>query len=325
MIMSRTPLRISFVGGGTDIREFYSKHGTGAVVSAAINKYIYVVINKKFDDQIRVSYSVTEIVDSVEKIKHPTVREALRLLGIKGGIEIVSISDIPSSGTGLGSSSSFLVGLLNALHAFLGNYVSPRTLAEEAVKIEREILGEPGGKQDQYMAAFGGLQLLEFHSDESVDVKPLIMDDQIREEISNNLLLMYTGRQRKSTAIHEMQKASMSDHIEKYIKMSEMAREIQSICASRKPEMIGRTMHENWLLKKTLSEGITDPVIDSWYETAMKNGAVGGKLIGAGGGGFMLFYVEPKNRQRVIDSLPDLRPVNFRFEYLGSRIIMVGD
>ena len=172
MIITRTPLRITFVGGGTDLPDFYSKHG-GSVVSAAINKYIYIIVNKKFDSKIRVSYSKTEIVDSVDEIRHPTVREALKLLDLDGGIEILSISDVPSQGTGLGSSSSFLVGLLNALHAYRSEYVSNETLAKEAVKIEREILKEAGGKQDQYMAAYGGIDLLQFLQNGEVRVNPI--------------------------------------------------------------------------------------------------------------------------------------------------------
>ncbi len=325
MIMSRAPLRISFAGGGTDISHYYSKHGTGAVVSAAINKYIHIVVNKKFDSMIRVSYSVTEIVDRVDQIKHPSVREALKLMGINGGIEIVSISDIPSSGTGLGSSSAFLVGLLNALHAYVGEYASPRTLSEEAVKIEREILREAGGKQDQYISAYGGMQLMEFYSNERVDVTPIIMSEDFRKRMSENLLLMYTGKQRPSTQIHNAQKGNVVNRIEHYRKMADLARKIQTVCTSGNPDGIGSILHENWLLKRDLSEGISDPVIDGWYDTAMKNGAMGGKIIGAGGGGFMLFYVPAEKREKVIRALPELIVTDFNIDYQGSRIVMVGD
>ncbi len=325
MIMSRTPLRISFAGGGTDIGEYYSNYGTGAVVSAAINKYIHIVVNKKFDNKIRVSYAVTEIVDKPGELKHPSVREALELMGITGGIEIISISDIPSSGTGLGSSSTFLVGLLNALHAYLGEYASPKTLSEEAVKIEREILKENGGKQDQYIAAYGGIQLMEFYKNERVDVTPIIMDEEFRKKVNANLLLLYTGKQRSSSNIHAEQKNNVTKKIDLYRKMAELARQIQSICSSRDADELGVILHKNWLMKKELSGGISDSTIDRWYEIALKNGAIGGKIIGAGGGGFMLFYVPEKDREKVIKALPELSVTDFQFDYRGSRIVMVGD
>ena len=225
MFISKTPLRITFVGGGSDIREYYSKYGRGSVLSAAINKFIYIVVNKKFDSKIRVSYSKTEIVDSVNKIEHPSVREALKLLEIEGGIEIVSISDIPSGGTGLGSSSTFLVGLLNALHAWKGEFVSPKELAEEAVKIEREILHEPGGKQDQYMAAYGGIQQLEFYADEKVGVRPVISSTETIRNFERSLLLLYTGIQRSSTDIHKVQMQKVEKKSVNYEKMVQMADE----------------------------------------------------------------------------------------------------
>lgn len=186
MIITKTPLRIGFVGGGTDIPAYYRNYG-GALISAAINKYIYIIVNKKFDSKIRISYSQTEIVDRIDEIKHPSVREALRFLNIDGGIEILSISDIPSHGTGLGSSSTFLVGLLNALHAYKSEYVTREELASEAVKIEREILREAGGKQDQYMAAFGGINMLNFNENESVNVNPVALSIDMLEKLRSNI------------------------------------------------------------------------------------------------------------------------------------------
>lgn len=325
MIMSRTPLRITFVGGGTDIPSFYREHGPGAVVSASINKYIYVIVNKKFDSKIRVSYSVTEIVDHVDEIKHPTVREALKLLGINGGIEIVSISDIPSRGTGLGSSSTFIVGLLNALHAYLGEHASPKQLAEEAVKIEREILQEPGGKQDQYMAAYGGIQMMEFFPDERVEIKPVIMSERSREQLQNSLLLFYTGRERSSTEIHRNQAQGVAQKIESYRIMKDIAYRTFDAMSSERIEEVGRLMHENWVLKKSLAEGISDGWIDSLYDSAIAAGASGGKMIGAGGGGFLLMFADPSVQDRVMSSLSELRRNDFRIEYQGSRIVFVGD
>ncbi len=325
MIMSRTPLRITFVGGGTDIPSYYREYGPGAVVSASINKYIYVAVNKKFDSKIRVSYSVTEMVDTVDEIRHPTVREAMKLLGIDGGIEIVSISDIPSKGTGLGSSSTFLVGLLNALHAFKGEHASPLQLAEEAVKIEREILGEPGGKQDQYMAAYGGIQFMEFHQDERVSVKPVIMNEEMRAKLQSNLLLMYTGRERSSTEIHKVQASNVASKVESYNLMKGMAYEMfDAMCKGNTDEM-GRLLHRNWEQKRLLADGITDGNIDSWYQSALSNGAIGGKMIGAGGGGFLLLFANPDNHEKIVKGLPGLKQESFNIEYGGSRIIFVGD
>lgn len=325
MIMSRTPLRITFVGGGTDIPAYYRNYETGAVVSASINKYIYVAVNKKFDTKIRVSYSVTEIVDKVEEIKHPSVREALKLLDIDGGIEIVSISDIPSRGTGLGSSSTFLVGLLNALHAWKGEHASPLQLAEEAVKIEREILGEPGGKQDQYMAAYGGIQMMEFHPDERVSIKPVIMGEDARSELHENLLLMYTNRERSSASIHKVQAGNVSDKLENYHAMRQLAYEMFEVMGNGNIGSVGKLLHQNWENKRLLANGITDPMIDGWYNSALKCGATGGKMIGAGGGGFLLLYAPVDKRDSIVQNLPDLKMEPFDIEYDGSRIIFIGD
>jgi D-glycero-alpha-D-manno-heptose-7-phosphate kinase len=324
MIISRTPLRITFVGGGTDIREFYTRDSPGAVLSASINKYIYITVNKKFDSQIRISYSTTEIVDKVDMIRHPTVREALKFLDIDGGIEIVSISDIPSLGTGMGSSSTFLVGLLHALHAYRGEYVSSREMAEEAVKIEREILHEPGGKQDQYMAAYGGIQLMKFYQDETVSIKPLVTSEEIRETLENNLLLLYTGIQRSSADIHRKQSSSVQSKLDEYRKMREIALQLFDDLSRGNADRMGTMLHENWKLKKRLAEGISSDSIDQLYERAMRLGATGGKLIGAGGGGFLLFYAPHEVHDNIVNGL-GLKKQDFRFDYQGSRIIFVGE
>ncbi|MEM0158467.1 MAG: kinase [Thermoplasmataceae archaeon] len=325
MIMSRTPLRITFVGGGTDIPAYYRANGHGSVLSAAINKYIYVVINKKFDTKIRVSYSVTEIVDRVDQIKHPTVREALKLLGIDGGIEIVSISDIPSRGTGLGSSSTFLVGLLNALHAYRGEHASPDQLAREAVKIEREILGEAGGKQDQYIAAYGGIQQMEFFSDERVVVRPVIMTEPMRDSLEKWLLLLYTGKERSSVDIHREQSTKVNDNIASYNRMRDLVYKAMESINDSDMVRLGQLLHENWMEKRKLASGITDNWIDSCYEKALEYGAIGGKMIGAGGGGFLLLLAPPETHGDIIRNLPELRKEEFQFDYYGSRIILVGD
>ena len=324
MIMSRTPLRITFAGGGTDLPEYYKEHGPGCVVSAAIDKYIYVIVNRKFDHKIRVSYSHTEIVDSVDQIRHPSVREALKLLDIDGGIEIVSISDIPSQGTGLGSSSTFLVGLLNALHAYKGELASAGQLAKEAVKIEREILGEPGGKQDQFAAAYGGLNMMVFNRDEGVEVKPLISNEETRMKLDSHLLLLYTGKERSSATIHNIQKATVSQKIRNYDAMRDLASDLYKRLSINDYNSTGEVMHKNWLLKKELASGISWDFIDKCYEKAMQIGSQGGKLIGAGGGGFLMFFAEPELHQRIAEEL-NLRKVDFNIQYQGSSIIYVGD
>jgi len=325
MIMTRTPLRITFVGGGTDLRSYYKEHGPGAVVNAAINKYIYIIVNKKFDDAIRVSYSKTEIVDSIDKIEHTTVREALRMLGIEKGIEIVSISDIPSRGTGLGSSSSFLVGLLNALHAWQGELASPKQLAEEAIHIKDEVLKEAEGKQDEYIAAYGGLQFIEFNSDETVLPKHIAMKKEDISCLIKHLQLMYTGKQRNASAILNSQAVDASKHVETYNKMRDLAYELKDKLVKGEWMETGALMHKNWLLKRTLQESISNGDIDTWYNKGINAGALGGKLIGAGGGGFLLFFTPPDKHEGVRRALPELKEIPFDFEPFGSRIIYVGE
>jgi len=324
MIITRTPLRITFVGGGTDLASYYRLNGPGAVINAAINKYIYIVINKKFDDAIRLSYSKTEIVKTVDEIRHPAVKAALKYLGIDGGIEIVSISDIPSRGTGLGSSSSFVVGLLNALHAWKGELVGPKQLAEEALYLRNE-LNEGEGKQDEYAAAYGGFHLMEFHKDESVELKPIVMGNTDIEKFKNHLLLMYTGKQRSATDILKNQATNVGAHVDAYNSMRDLAYELYNKLTSGNWQDTGELLHKNWLLKKTLAGEISDELIDQWYNKGIHAGATGGKLIGAGGGGFLLFFAPPEKHESIIKALPELKPVAFDFEPFGSRIIFVGD
>ncbi len=324
IIISRTPLRITFVGGGTDIGRYYKERGPGAVISAAVNKYIYVTVHRRFDSTIRVSYSRTENVESVDQLMHPTVREALRLLDIDGGIEITSMGDIPAGGTGMGSSSTFLVGLLNALHAWRGEYATAVQLAEEAVRIERGILKEPGGKQDQYIAALGGIQFMEFNRDETVVTTPLIMKEESRKNLQDNLLLLYTGSQRRSAEIHERQSKDAGMHLESYDRMRDLAYSMFKSLVENRWDETGRYLHENWLIKRTLADGISSPAIDNYYKAAMENGATGGKLIGAGGSGFMLFFA-PRGSHEAIRKALGLKAEPFEFETLGSRIIYVGD
>lgn len=325
MIISRTPLRVSFAGGGTDLRAYYGRE-RGAVLSTAIDKYIYITVNRKFDDKVRVSYSVTEIVDHASELKHELIREALKLTGISGGIEITSISDVPSQGTGLGSSSSYTVGLLNALYAFTGKLVSAERLADEACRIEIELCGKPIGKQDQYIAAYGGMQHIQFNPDESVFVDPLPCRKELREQLQSSLLMLYTGLTRSANDVLSEQRKNTEqsgETMDGLRSMRDLADQLrESLCAGNL-DGFGEMLHAGWMLKRTLAAGISSPSIDSWYELARKNGAIGGKLLGAGGGGFLLLYAHPDRHAGLIRTLPELRPIPFRFEPQGSKIIFI--
>lgn len=325
MIISKTPLRMSFAGGGSDLPAFY-EHSEGAVVSAAIDKYIYVTVNQKFDSYIRISYSITENAKSVDKIEHPIVRETLKKLGIGGGIEITSIADIPSHGTGLGSSSSFTVGLLNALQAYQKEFVSPERLAQAACELEIEIIKEPIGKQDQYAAAYGGLNFIRFHSDGSVSVDPIICLKETRRLLEKHILILYTGIMRSASRILQEQKRNTLSDKSKFKvmqKMARLARNLRDELQQNNLDAFGKILHENWILKQEMSRGVSNARIDRWYEIGLKQGALGGKLLGAGGGGFLMFYAPQEKHQRIIEALPQLRPVNFNFSYAGSKIIFI--
>ena len=325
MIISRTPLRISFAGGGSDLPAFY-RHEPGAVVSTAINKYIYITVNKKFDNKIRASYSITEIVDSVDELKHELIREALTLVGLNGGIEITSISDIPSRGTGLGSSSTYTVGLLNALYAYTGQHVGAERLAREACQIEIERCGKPIGKQDQYIAAYGGLQHIQFNPDESVFVDPVICNPETKKKLQKRLLLLYTGLTRSAEEILREQKANTESNEEKQWAlrvMTRLAQELREALCRNDLDYFGEVLYQGWLEKKKLASKISNSRIDEWYERARQHGAIGGKITGAGGGGFLLLYAPPERHKEIVRALPELQPVPFRFEPQGSKIIYV--
>ena len=325
MIISRTPLRISFAGGGSDLPAYY-KQEPGAVTSTAINKYIYITVNKKFDQKIRASYSVTEIVDSVGQLKHELIRAALQLVGLDGGIEITSISDIPSQGTGLGSSSTYTVGLLKALYAFIGRHVGAERLAREACRIEIDICKRSSGKQDQYIAAYGGLQHIQFNPDETVFVDPLICSPETRRALQNGLLLLYTGLTRSAVDILAEQARNTETDAERrrtLRRMVELARELQATLTSNDLASFGEILHQGWLEKRKLASGISNPQIDEWYERARQHGAIGGKITGAGGGGFLLLYAPAERHPEILHTLPELRPIPFRLELQGSKIIYV--
>jgi D-glycero-alpha-D-manno-heptose-7-phosphate kinase len=325
MILSRTPLRVSFAGGGTDLPAFYNEQ-PGAVVSTAINKYIYVTTNRKFDRQIRASYSVTEIVDKVDDLRHELIREALRLVGIGGGIEITSISDIPSSGTGLGSSSTYTVGLLNALYAYLGRHAGPERLGSEACQIEIDILGKPIGKQDQYAAAYGGLEYIQFNPDGTVFVDPIMCEPATKKRLESRLMMFYTGMTRSADNIlSEQSKNTASDEDKKRAlrKMKAQADQARQALEENCLDEFGHILHEGWILKRGLAGGISNPQIDGWYETARAHGAIGGKILGAGGGGFLLVYAHEEQHSIIEEALPDLRRMPFALEPQGSKIIFV--
>ena len=316
---------MSFVGGGSDLPAFYRRFG-GAVVSTAINKYIYVTVNSKFDQKIRLSYSRTEEASSVASIRHPLVREAMKMLGIKGGIEITSIADVPSKGTGLGSSSSFTVGLLHALHAYSGHHAGAEQLAGQACQIEIDRCGEPIGRQDQYAAAFGGLNYIRFNHDDSVVVERIICDRTTIERIQSNTLVFYTGMTRNASNILLSQRNAMGTEKKKQKvvrRMTELAEQLRRDLQANRAETLGEIIHEGWLLKKSLTPDISTDAIDQWYGRALKAGAVGGKLLGAGAGGFLMFQAPRERHEAVARALRGLRRVDFRFEPQGSRIIFV--
>jgi len=323
MIISRTPLRMSFVGGGSDIPGFYEKFG-GAVLSTTIDKYVFVTCNPKFDNGIRVAYSKNEEVTHVDQIEHRIVRATLKLLEADGGIEITTIADVPSRGTGLGSSSSFTVGLLNVLHAFQGRYASAVRLAEEACRVEIELCGEPIGKQDQYAAAFGGFNLFEFQSGGRVDVTPVMMPAERRQSLAQRIIAFYTGVTRSAGSILEAQSEGVTRDLDKQKvlrRMAELAHIMKSELESGNLDSFGEILHENWQQKKSLAEGISNAQIDYWYDTARRHGASGGKILGAGAGGFLIFAADEDRHAEIAQALAGLRRVKLGFEPLGSRII----
>jgi D-glycero-alpha-D-manno-heptose-7-phosphate kinase len=314
---------MSFVGGGSDLPAFYRRE-KGAVLSTAIDKYVYVNVNKKFDNGIRVAYSKNEEVGSVKEIEHRIVRSAMELLRLEGGIEITTIADIPSKGTGLGSSSSFTVGLLHVLNAFKGRYVSSEQLGEDSCKVEIQMCGEPIGKQDQYAAAFGGFNLIEFCPDETVVVSPLICDPLTIKQLESNILMFYTGITRSASALLKQQSEDIASDDAKHrtlLKMVRLAYDMRDELQKNNVDSFGEILHENWELKKSITNGISTSSIDDWYAAARKAGATGGKILGAGAGGFLMLYAPKERHEAIKSALHILRPIPIGFEPLGSRII----
>jgi D-glycero-alpha-D-manno-heptose-7-phosphate kinase len=326
LITTRSPFRISFVGGGSDIEDFYRSH-SGAVISTSINKYMYISSHPFFEnDKIRVKYSKTETALSANELNHPIFREALNYFNVPTGLELSSIADIPA-GTGMGSSSSFTVCLLHNIFTVLNKEITKEKLAREACQVEIGLLKEPIGKQDQYAAAFGGLNLFEFKSDGHVNVIHLNLAAEIYENFEENLILFYTGHSRNASEVLKEQKKNMfrKESIEILKEMVQLVYHFKDSLLKGELDMIGKLLHHNWMLKQKLASGITNSFVDSIYSKALKNGALGGKLLGAGGGGFLLFYCPKLFQNRLIESLRPLRYFPFKFEREGSKLIYASE
>ena len=320
MIISQTPLRISFLGGGTDFRDFYSKN-KGLVLTSSIDKYVFVILNERYDEQIVINYSKKESVNSVNEIRHELVREAMIKTGVTSGIEITMIADIPAEGTGLGSSSSFTVGLLNALYMLRGHQVTAEQLAKEACEIEIDLCGKPIGKQDQYIAAYGGLCSIIFSKNEKVIIKKIGLSDNQLRTFRNNFILFYSGITRKSERILKEQKAGIINTSEYLKSIKKLGQEGQANLEKNDYSSFGILLDKNWTLKKKLASNISNPEIDLMYKKAMDAGAQGGKILGAGGGGFLLLFASPGKHDAIRKALNGYREMPFLFEKDGSKII----
>lgn len=321
MIITKTPFRISFVGGGSDLEAFYGRT-PGAVLSTTINQYMYISTHRYFEqDQVRVKYSQTETVNRVADLQHPILRVVLEKFGLNG-MEVSSIADIPG-GTGMGSSSSFTVGLLHNLYTLSGQKVDKEQLAEEACHIEIDLLKEPIGKQDQYAAAYGGFNIFRFQADGKVITEEVPMQQGVCDVLEENLVMFYTGNQRKASDILAEQKKNTSaeDKFNGLKQMVSLVDDLKRCLEKGELNDFGKILHENWIIKQRLASSISNPEIDEIYNTGLKNGALGGKLLGAGGGGFMLFYCEKENQPRLIQALQKLRKFDFRFDQDGSKVI----
>ena len=324
MIITKTPFRVSFCGGGSDMANFYEKYG-GCVLSTSINKYCYISIHPYFNEkQTLLKYSENELVDEIDQIKHSIFRQVLKDMHIHG-VEITSTADIPG-GTGLGSSSTFTVGLLNTLSCYNGKFVSKDKLARLACEVEIEKLGNPIGKQDQYGAALGGLNFIKFNQDGSVSHEPILMDGKIYKKLQKNLLMFYTGTTRSANTIlaEQTKNITSEDKAKNLLKMCGLAKDMKVALENNDISSFGKILDEGWQLKKELASGIANPAIDEAYEIAMKNGALGGKLLGAGGGGFLLFYCEEEKQEQLKKAL-GLRELDFTFERDGTSVIYIGD
>lgn len=320
MIIVQTPLRISFFGGGTDFPSFFMEEG-GCVLSSAIDKFIFLTIKQRFDAKLRIGYTRTEMVDHIDEIQHELIREALRLTGIARGVEITTMGDIPSEGSGLGSSSTVTVGALHAMYAYLGEIVSAARLAREACAIEIETLKKPIGIQDQYIAAYGGLRFIEFKPDGEVNVERVKLSVEAQRALNDNFLLFFTGVSRSSESVLSEQKNKIKDRMTELREIKQMAYQARAYLEAENLEALGELMHQSWELKKRLAGGVSNSRINDMYEAARNAGAIGGKIAGAGGGGFLLLYVPYERQSRVRAALRALQELPFRLETDGTKII----
>ncbi len=325
IVVTRTPLRVSFAGGGTDLPDFYERD-YGAVFSAAIDKYIHVTVKRHselFNEPIRINYSVTELVDTIPQIQNNIARECLRLLKVDPPIYISTVGDLPAS-TGLAGSSCFAVGLLNALHAYRGERVTPGQLAEEATHIEINVLKEPIGKQDQYAAAFGGLNFFRFNPGGAVTIEPARVKPDFTKDLFDHILMFWTGIQRNASSVLSEQRGNIPDKLGFLTKMRDHAHQLRTLAETEKfsPEVFGRILDESWQLKRQLASSISSSQIDELYELARRAGADGGKICGAGNGGFLLFIVKPEKKAAVRQALGKLLEVPIHYEAHGSRVLL---
>ncbi|MGC2289812.1 MAG: GHMP kinase [Thermoplasmata archaeon] len=323
MIITRTPFRISFAGGGTDFPSFYRSFGGGAVTTAAIDRFIHVLVNEKFDRSIRVAYSKTENVETVDDLQHGLFREALRLTQVHRAVEVHTIADIPGEGTGVGSSSSLTVGLLNALYGYKGQIVDASRLAEEACRIEINVLHGTLGKQDQYIAAFGGLHYFDFRPDDTVRVHPIPLSRKDLDTLSSHLSLFYTGTPRTAEPILKEQDARTTENRDTLLRMRDLAGEMRDAFVALDWNRAGAILDEGWSLKRGLTQGISNEQIDDWYARGKEAGALGGKITGAGGGGFLLLFHPPERSTQVAQALSPLERMPVQISPEGSRILMV--
>lgn len=320
LIITQTPLRVSFFGGGTDFADFY-RYEEGCVLSTTINKYVYVIIKDRFDDLVRVGWTKTELVSDINSIEHELVREALRLTGLKSRVEISTMADIPSAGSGLGSSSAVTVGVLNAIHTYLNRICAAETLATQACQIEIEALGKPIGKQDQYIVSYGGLRFIRFSPEERVEIETVRLDGDELRRFSQHLMLFYTGLTRKAETILSEQQSNITTRRSTLRRLREFAYAGREYLATCKYVEFGNLLHESWQHKKELASQISNPTIETMYETARRYGAIGGKITGAGGGGFLLLWCEPEFQDKVRSALAPAKELPIRLESAGSKVI----
>ncbi len=325
MIITQTPFRVSFAGGGTDLPAFY-EHEFGAVLSVGVNHHMYITVSPRFEDTTRIAYSKVEIAENIDAIEHTIVREALRMTGLGDkGLEITTVGDVPA-GTGMGSSSSFAVGLLNALYAHKGRITSPKALAEKACEIEIDILGKPIGRQDQYAAAFGGVNYIRFNPDHSVEVEPVPVEPGFLEELERHIILLYTNQQRDADDILKKQSEGSADKMTVLKQMRDLAGGMrEAMSGGGNLSTFGDLLHQGWELKRSLGFGITNQRVDDWYRAARENGAMGGKLLGAGGGGFLMIMAPPYKHDAIRAACGHPRELPFSIDRRGSRVIHISD